>query len=142
MRQNCHQFRFGTRFQTQRLAGVDQRFNYAAVLVHLDRVNQEVVTFITVGFTRALKRGVNRTQAMLQDLREAEQCRQTLALSFTGFNQLREIHARFRDVRIRADADVAQFVDVVIVIAPPGNIVSAQHLAGFLGAHRNLLHRT
>ena len=142
MGQNRHQLRFGAGFQTQRLAGVDQRFDHAAVLVNLDGVNQEVVAFIAVGFTRALERGVNRTQAMLQDLREAEQCRQTLALSFTGFHQFGEIHARFRDVRIRADADVAQFVDVVVVIAPPGNIVSAQHLAGFLGAHRNLLHRT
>ena len=142
MRQNRHQLRFRACFQPQRLAGVDQGFNHAAVLVHLDRVNQEVVAFIAVGLTRALERRVNRTQTMLQDLREAEQCRQTLALSFTGFHQLSEIHARFRDVRIRADADVAQFVDVVVVIAPPGNIVSAQHLAGFLGAHRNLLHRT
>ena len=142
MRQHGHQLGFGTCLQPQRLAGVDQRFNHAAVLVYLDRVNQEVVAFIAVGFTRAFERGVNRTQAMLQDLREAEQCRQTLALSLTGFHQFGEIHARFRDVRIRADADVAQFVDVVVVIAPPGNIVSAQHLAGFLGAHRNLLHRT
>ena len=113
-----------------------------AVLVHLDRVNQEVIAFIAVRFTRAFKRGVNGTQTMLQDLREAEQCRQALTLRFTGFHQFSEIHARFRDVRIRADTDVAQLVNVVVVIAPPGNIVSAQHLAGFLGAHRNLLHGT
>ena len=142
MRQNRHQLRFGAGFEAQRLAGVDKGLNHAAVLVHLNRVNQEVVAFIAVGFTRALEGGVNRTQAMLQDLREAEQCRQTLALCFTGFHQFGEVHARFRDVRIRANADVAQFVDVVVVIAPPGNIVCAQHLAGFLGAHRNLLHRT
>ncbi len=142
MGQDRHQLRFRARFQTQRFAGVDQGFNHAAVLVHLDRINQEIVAVITIRFTRALERGVNGTQAMLQDLREAEQCRQTLALCFTGFHQLSEIHARFRDIRIRADADVAQLVDVVVVIAPPGNIVSAQHLAGFLGAHRNLLHRT
>ena len=30
----------------------------------------------------------------------------------------------------------------IIVIAPPGNIISTQHLAGFLGAHRYLLHGT
>ena len=60
------------------------RSNHAAVLVHLDRVNQEVVAFIAVGFTRTFERGVNRTQTMLQDLREAEQCRQTLALCFAG----------------------------------------------------------
>ena len=121
---------------------MDQGFNDAAVLVHLDGVNQEVVAFVTVRFTRTLERGVNRTQTVLQDLREAEQCRQTLALRLTCFHQFGEIHARFRDVRVRADADVAQLVDVVVVIAPPGNIVSAQHLAGFLGAHRNLLHGT
>lgn len=34
--------------------------------------------------------------------------------------------------RVRAHADVAQLVNVIVVIAPPGNIVSTQHLAGFL----------
>ena len=76
----------------------------------------------------------------LEDLREAEQCWQALPLRFAGFHQLREIDASFRDVRVRAHADVAQLVNVIVVIAPPGNIVSTQHLAGFLGAHCNLLH--
>ncbi|SPX66634.1 Uncharacterised protein [Leclercia adecarboxylata] len=112
------------------------------MLIHLDRINQEIVAVVTVRFTRAFEGGVDRTQTVLQDLWEAEQCRQTLPLRFTRFHQFGEIDARFRYVRIRANADVAQFIDVVVVIAPPGNIVSAQHLAGFLGAHRNLLHRT
>ncbi|CCJ89762.1 hypothetical protein BN132_1690 [Cronobacter turicensis 564] len=142
MRQHRHQLRFRTRFQTQRFAGVDQRFDDATMLVHLNRVNQEVVAVIAVGLAGALKRRVDGTQAMLQDLREAEQCRQALALSFTLLHQPREIDARFGDVRIGAYADMTQFVDVVVVIAPPGNIVSAQHLAGFLGAHCNLLHGT
>ena len=142
VRQNRHQLRFRACFQAQRLAGMDQGLNHATVLIDLDRVNEEIVAVITIRFPRAFERGINRTQAMLQDLREAEQCRQALTLRFTGFHQFSEIHARFRDVRIRADTDVAQLVNVVVVIAPPGNIVSAQHLAGFLGAHRNLLHRT
>ena len=140
MGQNGHQFCFGTGFQPQRFAGVDQRFNHATMLVDLDRVNEEIVTVVAVGFTGAFKRGVNRTQTMLQDLREAEQCRQALALRFTGFHQLSKVNARFGYVRIRAHADVAQFIDVVVVITPPGNIVSTQHLAGFLGTHCNLLH--
>ena len=140
MGQNGHQFSFGTSFQPQRFAGVDQRFNHATMLVDLDRVNEEIVTVVTVRFTGSFKRGVNRTQTMLQDLREAEQCRQTLALRFTGFHQLSKVNARFGYVRIRAHADVAQFIDVVVVITPPGNIVSTQHLAGFLGTHCNLLH--
>jgi hypothetical protein len=55
---------------------------------------------------------------------------------------LSQVNTGFRDIRIRAYADMAQFVDVIIVITPPGNIVSTKHLAGFLGAHRNLLHGT
>ncbi len=62
---------------------------------------------------------------MLQNLRETEQRRQALTMCFTGFNQLGEIDTRLRNVRIRANADVAQFVDVVVVIAPPGNVVCA-----------------
>ncbi len=140
MRQNRHQLRLRTGFQPQRFAGVNQRFNHPTVLVDLDRINEEVVAVITVGFTRTFKRRVNGAQTVLQDLREAEQRRQTLALRFASFHQFGEIDARLRDVRVRAHADVSQFVDVVVVIAPPGNIVSTQHLAGFLGAHCNLLH--
>jgi hypothetical protein len=61
---------------------MDQRFNHAAMLVNLDRINQEVVAVIAIRFARAFKRGVNRTQAVLQDLREAEQRRQALPLRF------------------------------------------------------------
>ena len=125
MRQHCHQFSFRTGFQTQRFAGVDQRFNDATMLVYFDGVNQEVVAVVAVRFTRAFERRVNRTQTMLQDLREAEQRRQTLPLRFTGFYQLGEVNARFWYIRVRADADVAKLVDVVVVIAPPGNVVCA-----------------
>ena len=110
------------------------------MLVNLDGVNQEIVTVIAVRLTRAFERRVNRTQAVLQDLREAKQRRQALPLRFTCFHQLSEIDARFGDVRVRAHANVTQLIDVIVVIAPPGNIVSTQHLAGFLGAHCNLLH--
>lgn len=50
---------------------------------------------------------------------------------------LREFSLTARDRRElpgrpgRAHADVAQLVNVIVVIAPPGNIVSTQHLAGF-----------
>ena len=123
MRQHRHQFSLRTGLQPQRFAGVDQGFNHATVLVNLDRVDKEIVAVITVGFTRALEGGVNRAQTMLQDLREAEQRRQALSLGFARFDQLGQVDARFRDVRIRANADMAQFVNVVIVITPPGNIV-------------------
>ncbi|MNO82967.1 hypothetical protein D3C76_742560 [compost metagenome] len=142
VRQYRHQFRFRTGFQTQWFTGVDQGFNDATMLVHLDRVDQEVVALVTIGLTRTFERGVDGAQTVLQDLREAKQCWQTLALRFARFHQFGEIHTSFRYVRIRANADVAQFVDVVVVITPPGNIVCAQHLAGLFGAHRNLLHRT
>ena len=140
MRQNCHQFGLRTGFQSQRLTGVNQRFNHATVLVNLDRVNEEIITLVAVGFTGALERGVNRTQTVLQDLREAEQRRQTLPLRFASFYQLGKINTCFRDVRVRAHANVTEFVDVIVVITPPGNIVGTQHLAGFLGTHCNLLH--
>ncbi len=39
MRQHRHQLGFGTGFQTQRFAGVDQRLNDTTMLVNLDRVN-------------------------------------------------------------------------------------------------------
>lgn len=78
VRQYRHQLGLGASFQAQRLAGVDQRFNHAAMLVNLDRINREVVTVIAIRFARAFKGGVNRTQAVLQNLREAEQRRQAL----------------------------------------------------------------
>ncbi|MNN71860.1 hypothetical protein D3C81_1878380 [compost metagenome] len=75
MRQHRHQFGLGAGFQPQRFAGIDQRFNHAAMLVYLDRVNQEIATFIAERLTRTFERGIDRTQTVLQDLREAEQCR-------------------------------------------------------------------
>ena len=75
MRQHGHQLGFRASFQPQRFTGVDQRFDHATMLVHLNRVDQEVIAFIAIGFTGAFKRGVNRAQTMLQDLREAEQRR-------------------------------------------------------------------
>ena len=86
VRQYRHQLRLGTGFQTQRFTGMDQRLNHAAVLVNLDRIDQEVVAVIAIGLPRAFKRGVNRTQAVLQNLREAEQCRQALPLRFACFH--------------------------------------------------------
>ena len=59
VRQHRHQLRFGSRFQAQRLAGVNQRFDHALMLVDLDRVNQKVVAVIAVRFPRAFKGGVN-----------------------------------------------------------------------------------
>ena len=86
VRQHGHQFRFRTGFQAQRLAGMDQRFNHATVLVNLDRVDEEVIAVIAIRFTRAFEGGVDRAQAVLQDLREAEQRRQALPLRFTRFD--------------------------------------------------------
>ena len=77
---------------------------------------------------------------MLQDLRKAEQRRQTLALGLALFHQLRQIDAQRRLVRVWADADVTEFVNVVVVIAPPGNVIGTQHFAGILVVHCNLLH--
>lgn len=65
---------------------MNQGLNHAAVLVNFDRINEEVIAVIAVGFPRTFERGVNRTQTVLQDLRETEQCRQTLALCFTSFH--------------------------------------------------------
>ena len=118
------------------------KMNYAAMLVDLNGINQEIIALVAVRFARAFKRRINGAQTMLQDLREAEQRGKTLALSFALFHQFCQIDAGMGNIRVGANADMAQFIDVVIVIAPPGNIVSTQHLAGFLGAHRNLLHRT
>ncbi len=81
VRQHGHQFRFRTGFQAQRLSGMDQRFNHATVLVNLDRVDEEVIAVIAIRFTRAFEGGVDRAQAVLQDLREAEQRRQSAALA-------------------------------------------------------------
>ena len=78
---------------------------------------------------------------MLQDLREAEQRRQTLTVSLALFYQPGEIDAHIRHIRVGTDADVPQFVHVVIVVAPPGNVIGAQHSAGILIAHSHLLHR-
>ncbi|MNN74510.1 hypothetical protein D3C81_1907190 [compost metagenome] len=75
MRQHRHQLGFGAGFQPQRFAGVDQGLNHATVLIHFDRVNQEITAFIAERFTRAFERGIDRTQAVLQDLRETEQRR-------------------------------------------------------------------
>lgn len=86
MCQHRHQLSFGTGFQAQRFARMNQGLNHAAVLVNFDRINEEVIAVIAVGFPRTFERGVNRTQTVLQDLRETEQCRQTLALCFTSFH--------------------------------------------------------
>ena len=86
MRQYRHQLSFGTGFQAQRFARMNQGFNHAAVLVNFDRINEEVIAVIAVGFPRTFERGVNGTQTVLQDLWETEQCRQTLTLCFTSFH--------------------------------------------------------
>lgn len=68
----------------------------------------------------------------------ADSAGKALPLRFTRFRPFREVNARFRDVRIRANADVAQFVDVIIVIAPPGNYKYAAS-CWLPGAHRYLM---
>ncbi|MNW10088.1 hypothetical protein D3C71_2072270 [compost metagenome] len=77
---------------------------------------------------------------MLQDLREAEQGGQALAIFLALFHQLGKIDARMRDVWVRAHADVAQLIDVKVIVAPVGDVISAQHLAGITIIHGNLLH--
>ncbi len=72
---------------------------------------------------------------MLQDLQKAEQRGQTLAL-----HQTSQIDAQRRFIGIGANADMAEFVDVVVIIAPLGNVIGMQHLAGILVVRRNLLH--
>ena len=59
VRQYRHQLGLRAGFQTQRFAGVDQRFNHAAMLVNLDGINQKVVTVIAIRLTRPFKGGVN-----------------------------------------------------------------------------------
>lgn len=86
MCQHRHQLCFGTGFQTQRFARMNQGLDHAAVLVNFDRINKEVIAVIAVGFPRTFERGVNGTQTVLQDLWETEQCRQTLTLYFTSFH--------------------------------------------------------
>lgn len=140
MRQHRHQLGLGAGFQPQRFAGVHQRLNHAAMLVHLDRIHQEIAALVTERLTRAFERGVDRTQAMLKDLREAEQRRQTLAVLLARFHQFCQIDARLRDIRVRAHADMAQLVDVIVIVAPVGDVISTQHLAGITIIHGNLLH--
>lgn len=135
-----HQFRFGTGLQAQGLAGVDQRFDNAAVLVDLNWVNQKIAALVAKGIARPLKNGVNGAQAVLQDLREAEQRRQTLAFGLALFYQFHQIDARLGKVRIRANADMTQLIDVVVVIAPVRDIVGSQHFAGVAVVHGYLLH--
>lgn len=65
---------------------MNQGLNHAAVLVNFDRINEEVIAVIAVGFPRSFERGVNGTQTVLQDLWETEQCRQTLTLCFASFH--------------------------------------------------------
>ena len=84
--QHRHQLSFGTGFQAQRFARMNQGLNHAAVLVNFDRINEEVIAVIAVGFPRSFERGVNGTQTVLQDLWETEQCRQTLTLCFASFH--------------------------------------------------------
>ena len=113
------------------------------MLVYLDGIDKEIAAFITEGFTRTFERRVNRTQAMLQDLRKTEQRRQTLvALFLQLLNQLSQIDARLWDVGIRTNRNMTQFVDVIIVATPVGDVISTQHFAGITIIHGNLLHRT
>ncbi len=77
---------------------------------------------------------------MLKNLRETEQRGQALALGLAFLNQLSQIDTHIRTIRIGADANMTQFIDVIVVIAPPGNVVGPQHQAGVLIVHRHLLH--
>ena len=46
----------------------------------------------------------------------------------------------YYDVNELGHIDVAQFVNVIIVVAPPGDVVRTQHFARILIVHCNLLH--
>ena len=59
VRQYCHQLGFGTGFQPQRLPGIDQGFNHAPLLVNLNRINQKIITFVTIRFAGTTERGIN-----------------------------------------------------------------------------------
>ncbi len=132
MCQHRHQLCFRACFQSQRFARMNQGLNYAAVLVNFDRINKEVIAVIAVGFRARLNAALMERKRYAKYW-ETEQCRQTLTLCFTSLPLTAQIDASFRDVRVRAHADVAQLVNVIVVIAPPGNIVSR----GILLASRN-----
>ncbi len=91
---------------------MDKGLDRAAMLVDLNRVNEEVVAVITVRFTRTLKRRtLIRTQTVLRDQWETEQRRQTLTLRFARFHRF-AANRRFRYVGIGAYANMAQLVEM------------------------------
>src|SRR5438034_6715940 len=73
----CNQFRFTARFETKMelLARVDDFFDHFAQLIHLDRENAAILIVITELRHGALKRAVNRFEAVPQQILKPDQQR-------------------------------------------------------------------
>ncbi len=88
-----HQLGFGPGFQAEaeRPAEFEDLFDHLALLVDLDRVDAAIAALVLMLVDGGLEGAVDFSQAVLQDIGEADQDRQVDAAQDEGVDQLFEI---------------------------------------------------
>ena len=118
------EFRLAADFQAEvvRLAGIENFLHDFAELVHLDGKHAAILALKIKFRDGALKRLVNRLNAMPQNILKANEQWKFQPATFGFFNDVRDVHARARVLQGFGD-DVAGVVDVKILRAPALDVV-------------------
>ena len=123
-RHHGHQFRFRSGFETElvRLSVFENLFDNLPLLVHFDGKYAAVFTLVAMLADGGLKRTVNFTQPVLQNLAEAEQDRRLNAAKHELIDQFLQIDAACA-ILVRMDPEVAVFRHGKIAFAPAHYVI-------------------
>jgi hypothetical protein len=123
-RHHGHQFRFGTGFQAEaeRLAEFEHLFHHLALLVDLDGVDAAVTALVLVLVDGGFEGAVDLSQAVLQNIGEADQDRQVDAAQDQRVHQLFEVN-RARGFLLGVHQDVPVLAHRKVALAPARDVV-------------------
>src|SRR6185503_5442807 len=123
-RHDGEELRLGARLETELVgpAEIEHFLDNLPLLVHLDRVDAEILAFVGVRLNGRLKRAVNVREALSQEIAEANQDRQPDAAKLQMIDQLLQVDRAIGVLR-RMNADVTVGTDRKEVLAPAIDLV-------------------
>ncbi len=130
-RRHGEQFGLAAGFEAKAVlrAEVQHFLDDLALLVHLDRVNADVLALVLVLVDRVLKRAVDLTEPVLQDVGEADQDRYREAAQLQPVDETLQVDAAI-GIFGGMDLQVALLGDREVALAPAGDIVEFRRFSG------------
>src|ERR1019366_8759128 len=126
------QLRLGPRFKTEAVgpAEIEDLFDDMALLIHLDRIDADVLALVAVLVDGILKRLGNFADAMTQNIGEAQQDRQLDAALLQLIDELFQVDGLL-GAFVGMDRDMAFFVYAEIAFAPVLDLVDIHRVLDF-----------